>query len=171
MQTFLVIGVTQGKLRYDLIKSTLSDADDSRASLIFAGNVCSNHVATGKILKNGWNRERSVAPRTPEQRLGIEFVSRNGRGTKKTAVLLVGRVAKLQAVGSYRSFPSVSPKRSSGRHHKVRPEFHLRMFARCCECNYYVTGGFSRGRSKYYPYYRCSEPVRELRFFKAVNPI
>jgi hypothetical protein len=52
-----------------------------RASSIFAGNVCSNHVATRKILKNGWNRERGFE--NPEQRLGIEFVSRNGARNEK----------------------------------------------------------------------------------------
>jgi hypothetical protein len=111
------IGGTQRKLRYDPIKSTLSDANDPSASFIFAGNVRSNHVATRKILKNGWNRERSVAPRTPNR--GIEFVSNNGRGTKKSAVLLVGRVAKLQAVGSYRNFTCVPP--FSGLQRRVLP--------------------------------------------------
>ena len=41
------------------------------------------------------------------------------------------------------------------RHERVRPEFPLRMFVRCSQCKHYLTGGFSRGRSKYYPYYRC----------------
>jgi hypothetical protein len=53
-----------------------------RASSIFAGNVCSNDVATRKILKNGWNRERGSE--NPEQRLGIEFVSRKGGAERKT---------------------------------------------------------------------------------------
>jgi site-specific DNA recombinase len=49
----------------------------------------------------------------------------------------------------------VSRRANAGRHESVRPEFPLRMFARCLECNQYVTGAFSRGRSRYYPYYHC----------------
>lgn len=55
--------------------------------------------------------------------------------------------SKVQQVLLRRTTPQI--------HTKVRPEFPLRMFARCSECNHYVTGAFSRGRSKYYPYYHC----------------
>jgi site-specific DNA recombinase len=55
--------------------------------------------------------------------------------------------AKVQQVISLRS--------NAGRHESVRPEFPLRMFARCSECNHHVTGSFSRGRSQHYPYYHC----------------
>jgi len=41
------------------------------------------------------------------------------------------------------------------RHERLRPEFPLRVFVRCGNCEHYLTGAFSRGRSKYYPYYRC----------------
>lgn len=41
------------------------------------------------------------------------------------------------------------------RHQRIRPEFPLRMFARCDSCSHYMTGSLSRGRSKYYPYYHC----------------
>jgi site-specific DNA recombinase len=49
----------------------------------------------------------------------------------------------------------IARRANVGRHESVRPEFPLRMFARCVECNQYVTGAFCRGRSKYYPYYHC----------------
>ncbi|MGB8988731.1 MAG: recombinase family protein [Candidatus Sulfotelmatobacter sp.] len=49
----------------------------------------------------------------------------------------------------------ISRRSNAHRHASVRPEFPLRMFARCSRCNQYVTGGFSRGRSLYYPYYSC----------------
>lgn len=40
-------------------------------------------------------------------------------------------------------------------HTHLRPELPLRMFARCSNCEHYVSGSLSRGRSQYYPYYRC----------------
>lgn len=40
-------------------------------------------------------------------------------------------------------------------HVTIRPEFPLRSFARCATCETTLTGSFSRGRSKYYPYYHC----------------
>src|SRR5580658_8935759 len=40
-------------------------------------------------------------------------------------------------------------------HRSVRPDFPLRVFVRCASCERYLTGGFSRGRSKTYAYYRC----------------
>jgi DNA invertase Pin-like site-specific DNA recombinase len=40
-------------------------------------------------------------------------------------------------------------------HQKARPEFPLRGFARCDGCLHPVTGAFSRGRSRSYPYYLC----------------
>jgi len=49
----------------------------------------------------------------------------------------------------------ISRRANAGRHQSVRPEFPLRMFARCSECDHYVTGAFSRGRSHYYAYYHC----------------
>lgn len=47
-------------------------------------------------------------------------------------------------------------------HQKERQEFPLRGVARCAVCRQYVTGGFSKGRSKRYPYYRCDD--RECQF-------
>lgn len=41
----------------------------------------------------------------------------------------------------------------------LRPELPLRMFARCTDCERPLTGGLSRGRSHYYPYYRCFNAV------------
>jgi DNA invertase Pin-like site-specific DNA recombinase len=40
-------------------------------------------------------------------------------------------------------------------HKELRPEFPLRAFVRCSNCESHLTGSFSRGRSKRYPYYRC----------------
>ncbi|MGB7548917.1 MAG: recombinase family protein [Terracidiphilus sp.] len=40
-------------------------------------------------------------------------------------------------------------------HKSVRPEFPLRVFVRCANCKGHLTGSFSRGRSKLYPYYHC----------------
>jgi site-specific DNA recombinase len=40
-------------------------------------------------------------------------------------------------------------------HREVRPEFPLRTFVRCVNCESTLTGAFSRGRSSLYPYYRC----------------
>jgi site-specific DNA recombinase len=40
-------------------------------------------------------------------------------------------------------------------HKSIRSEFPLRVFARCANCERHLTGAFSRGRSKLYPYYRC----------------
>lgn len=48
-------------------------------------------------------------------------------------------------------------------HVALRPEFPLRSFARCTACEFTLTGSFSRGRSKYYPYYHCHYLNCELR--------
>lgn len=40
-------------------------------------------------------------------------------------------------------------------HQEIRPEFPLRTFVRCANCEYTLTGSFSRGRSNVYPYYHC----------------
>jgi len=40
-------------------------------------------------------------------------------------------------------------------HQKERPEFPLRGFSRCQHCSHYLTGGFTRGRSRRYAYYLC----------------
>ena len=40
-------------------------------------------------------------------------------------------------------------------HRGIRPEFPLRAFVRCANCELPLTGSFSRGRSKTYPYYHC----------------
>jgi DNA invertase Pin-like site-specific DNA recombinase len=43
-------------------------------------------------------------------------------------------------------------------HQKERPEFPLRGVVRCRTCREYMTGSFSRGRSRRYAYYRCNHP-------------
>ena len=40
-------------------------------------------------------------------------------------------------------------------HRSLRPEFPLRSFVRCANCEEALTGSFSRGRSRIYPYYHC----------------
>lgn len=47
-------------------------------------------------------------------------------------------------------------------HTSLRPEFPLRTFARCAACESTLTGSFSRGRSRYYPYYHCHGSTCEL---------
>ena len=79
------------------------------------------------IVRDSWSGEEHVGQHIP-------LVSRE-------------TFAKVQLVISRRS-------RSMRRVH-LRPEFPLRVFARCPACSRYLTGGFSRGRSKYYSYYRC----------------
>jgi site-specific DNA recombinase len=51
----------------------------------------------------------------------------------------------------------ISKRGRSIPHQKLRIEFPLRGFARCPECLGYLTGSFSRGRSKVYPYYHCHD--------------
>jgi DNA invertase Pin-like site-specific DNA recombinase len=65
----------------------------------------------------------------------------------------------------------ISRRANGGRHESVRPEFPLRMFARCSECNHYVTGGFSRGRSHYYPYYRCCGRLCPHTMYRRTEPV
>jgi len=67
-----------------------------------------------------------------------------------------GRHLPLVSREVFAQVQAVTARRNrSVRHQRIRPEFPLRMFARCSACKHYLTGGFSRGRSKYYPYYRC----------------
>lgn len=40
-------------------------------------------------------------------------------------------------------------------HRAIRADFPLRGLVRCPDCHLTLTGSFSRGRSKYYPYYHC----------------
>ena len=40
-------------------------------------------------------------------------------------------------------------------HRTIRPDFPLRVFARCAHCERHLTGAESRGRSNVYLYYRC----------------
>lgn len=52
----------------------------------------------------------------------------------------------------------IGRRQRTARHERIRAEFPLRTFARCAQCEGYLTGSWSRGRSKYYPYYRCFNP-------------
>lgn len=49
----------------------------------------------------------------------------------------------------------LSGRNHSHPNHKERIEFPLRGVVRCPTCHWYMTSGFSRGRSKLYPYYCC----------------
>jgi len=40
-------------------------------------------------------------------------------------------------------------------HQRNHPDFPLRRFVRCAECDTPITGSWSRGRARRYPYYRC----------------
>jgi DNA invertase Pin-like site-specific DNA recombinase len=48
-------------------------------------------------------------------------------------------------------------------HRGVRPEFPLRAFVRCANCELPLTGSFSRGRSKTYAYYHCFNRMCDTR--------
>ena len=48
-------------------------------------------------------------------------------------------------------------------HRNLRPEFPLRAFARCANCESALTAAFSRGRSSLYPYYRCFKKTCDAR--------
>lgn len=50
---------------------------------------------------------------------------------------------------------AVSRRNRSVTHHKVRPGFPLRGLIRCQQCRWHLTGSFSRGCSRRYPYYYC----------------
>lgn len=50
---------------------------------------------------------------------------------------------------------NLSRRANSQPHIKDRSEFPLRGFVRCCHCLRPLTGGWSRGRRKRYPYYHC----------------
>ena len=49
----------------------------------------------------------------------------------------------------------ISRRNRSLPHQAIRPEFPLRAFVRCANCECPLTGSFSRGRSRLYPYYHC----------------
>jgi DNA invertase Pin-like site-specific DNA recombinase len=48
-------------------------------------------------------------------------------------------------------------------HRNLRPEFPLRAFTRCANCESALTGSISRGRSNRYPYYHCFNKACDLR--------
>jgi site-specific DNA recombinase len=55
--------------------------------------------------------------------------------------------------GKVRAMLGASP--TAVPHRNLRPEFPLRAFARCANCESPLTGSFSQGRSRVYPYYHC----------------
>jgi len=48
------------------------------------------------------------------------------------------------------------------RRNKDNPEFPLRRIVRCGNCGNPVTGGWSKGKSERYAYYRCQKGVKFL---------
>jgi site-specific DNA recombinase len=66
---------------------------------------------------------------------------------KHTPVVTRGEFARVQQV--------IAGRNRTVAHQKVRPEFPLRGLALCDACGHAVTGAFTRGRSRRYPYYVC----------------
>jgi DNA invertase Pin-like site-specific DNA recombinase len=52
----------------------------------------------------------------------------------------------------------ISPHKHRVAHVKEHPEFPLRSLARCAGCEHALTGSFSKGRTRRYPYYVCHAP-------------
>src|SRR5438445_9494391 len=55
----------------------------------------------------------------------------------------------------------IAKRNRSVPHQKERPEFPLRGVVRCHRCRRYLTGSFSRGRSRRYAYYHCKGADRK----------
>jgi DNA invertase Pin-like site-specific DNA recombinase len=69
---------------------------------------------------------------------------------------LPGRHLPMVNLESFEAVQQVIAARNRALPHvAVRPEFPLRSFVRCVNCEFALTGSFSRGRSKLYPYYHC----------------
>jgi len=67
-----------------------------------------------------------------------------------------GRHLPMVSRETYNLVQRIISRRSRSLPHKaMRPEFPLRTFARCANCECPLTGSFSRGRSYLYPYYHC----------------
>ena len=66
---------------------------------------------------------------------------------------------KVQAILKGRR-PTLTP------HERNHPDFPLRMFIRCSSCGQPITGSWSRGRSKKYPYYHCPGHCRGVNIRK-----
>lgn len=62
---------------------------------------------------------------------------------------------RVQAILAGRN-PNVTP------HQRNRPDFPLRGLAKCGKCGGAMTGGWSTGRSKRYPYYHCSKNCKGM---------
>jgi DNA invertase Pin-like site-specific DNA recombinase len=56
-------------------------------------------------------------------------------------------------------------------HIAIRTEFPLRSFVRCKNCELALTGSFSRGRSKLYPYYHCVQKHCDLRGYYSLSEV
>lgn len=56
-------------------------------------------------------------------------------------------------------------------HVATRPDFPLRTFVRCSNCDQPLTGSFSRGRSKYYGYYHCNNRRCDVRGYHPLDEV
>jgi site-specific DNA recombinase len=122
--------------------------------------------ATGKHTKaeilrlmTAWGVRTRHGTRVPKQSLDKMFRDRFYAGIicdPWSGEEHIGQHIPLVSKATFATVQAVIDRRNrSIRHHSIRPEFPMRMFARCSECERYVTGSFSRGRSQYYPYYHC----------------
>jgi DNA invertase Pin-like site-specific DNA recombinase len=66
---------------------------------------------------------------------------------------------------------AVTRRNRSLPHQRDRLEFPLRGVARCGSCRRYLTGGFSKGRSRHYAYYSCGNRECEGRESYPVNVV
>ncbi len=92
--------------------------------------------AVDKIFKNSFYAGVIVDPWSGEEHQGrhLPMISRD-------TFLRVQRI--------------IAKRNRSVAHQRARAEFPVRGLARCQNCNFYLTGSFSRGRTKRYPYYHC----------------
>jgi hypothetical protein len=65
----------------------------------------------------------------------------------------------------------ISARSRSLPHRELRPEFPLRSFARCSNCEEALTGSFSRGRSRTYPYYHCNRQDCDQHGYYALDEV
>lgn len=65
----------------------------------------------------------------------------------------------------------ISARNRSLPHREQRPEFPLRSFARCTNCEEALTGSFSRGRSRVYPYYHCNRQSCDQHGYYALDDV
>ncbi len=112
-------------------------------------------------LMNRWGlvtiRGKSLAPQSLDELFSNPFYmgtlvdpwSGEEYPGKHTPMVTGAEFARVQQV--------ISARRRAVPHRKEREEFPLRGLVRCEVCRHQLTAAFSRGRSKTYPYYLCSQ--------------